>query len=431
MTNATPGSNRTAVAPALPDGVTTLLMALSFLATLFVATRLYDLRSWYNWDVWFQSDSNVYLDVATGTAVPPWVLARHPAAAPLGQLVVLGIARLLTLLRIATGSAVAAQSWVFLVSIPLLNALRTRLVLQTALRLTGTAAGAVLVALLDMAAFAVVTVGSVPESYPVTACAISLMYWLALDDRPRAPWVHPALWIVAGVVAIGATVTNAFAWVVLLGLSRIRRGDSLRRAGIQFVGLGGVVAGMVLVLAVVGAGSLQRFRSGMHDTGSMLRPVSAVVATELGWMVGHTFLAPRPAPETTWVTPSQNPEYDFTWSFSPPYRHGWPSLWRLLATALLVGAGIAGFARRPGYRGFGIAAGSIILFNAGLNLFFGDHFALYALHWHTSLLVLAAGGALLGTDRRPWLVAMACFVAVTAFNSADLLLSLFRYMAQA
>jgi hypothetical protein len=282
---------------------------------------------------------------------------------------------------------------------------------------------------LDIAAFATITVGSVPESFALTAACCTAMYWLVMNDTIRR-WQYPVAWVLLGFAAVGITVTNVIPLVVLMVGALLRRRVAVARA----VLVTGAVAGSVVILnagiALAGSGPDIVVGAGLTQTADKLRPVATPVAQEIAWSVAHTFMAPTPIEERTWTNPAQNPEYETIFSFTPPYRHGWPSWWRALSTAVLLLLGTVGLVRYRPVRMMALAPLLIVLANGGLHLFFGDHFVLYLLHWETSLLVLIAGVCFLpGRVRKVGELALAGFVVACAVNSASLLGDLFSRLA--
>lgn len=397
------------------------LMAASAGITLWIELQLFDLRVFFHWDVWFNADTNWNL---LGFASDGSSNLTHPFYAPVIAAVVTLGARAVTALGLSDSSLDFVRTWLALMVVPILAAGRTLLVFHLVRRLTSRLVIVALICLLDVAAFATITTGSVPGSYPFTAACIAAMYLLLVDDTPRAAWVRPGLWVLVGAAAIGVTITNAIPLATLLGADLYRRRVPIRRAAALVAAVLALDTGVGFAVWLVDV----RMRedplsiSEAATVNERLHRPSPAAAREIGWMMAYSFLAPRPTPAETWTTSAHNPDYLMQFSFGPLYGHGWGSWWRALVTLGMLALGIAGYVRHPNAVPWLVAPLLVVAENFGLHLFYGDHFARYALHWTTSLVWLIAGVALLpGRLQRVGTVALAAFVALTAVNSASLL----------
>jgi hypothetical protein len=409
----------------VPSLVLAALVAASAGATLWIELRLFDLRVFYNWDVWFNADTNWYLN---SFAADAFSSLRHPSIGPVIGGIVEWLARGLHATHVSAGPVEATRVWLALLVVPAAAALRTLVVFDFVRTLARRLMPAVLVCTVDIAGFATVTVGAVPESYPLSAACIATMFWLVADETPRAAAPRGMLWALTGAAAVGVTVTNAIPLTILLAVDLIRRRTPVRRAiALTTVTVAFAAGANFAVIAGHGQLRADSLGEGIRRNQSGMRAPSAMLAGELTWMMGHTFLAPRPAVEDTWATRALNPEYLLQFSFSPGYTHGWGSWWRALVTLALIAFGVAGFSRHRGAGPLLAAPILIVAANFGLHLFFGDHYALYALHWSTALLWLITGVTLLrGCLQRYSIMALAAFVVVTVLNSAMLLRELLR-----
>jgi hypothetical protein len=412
-------------------GFALLLAALSFALTCAVEIRLFHLRVFHQWDVWFQTDPNYYLDVFTEP--PVWFNYRHPTLPLLTYPPLTLLGKALALFGFADGSPEAARLQLALLVVPAVNALRTLILFSLFRKLLARPWPAALLCLLDIAAFATVTTGSVPESFPLSAACIAAMYWLALDDAPRPGWVRPALWLVTAAVAVGTTLTNVIPLAVLLAAALVRRGFRLAEIA-RAAGILGAALLATGVLALAGGafyGFPVSIRESLKDR-RFYHPPAREVTAELAWAVAHTFVAPRPGIEPTWADRTQNPDFDFLFSYAPPYEHGRASLWRAALTVGMLLTGAAGFAWRRATAAWLLVPAAILALNGAMHLFYGDHYLLYALHWETSLLFVLAGAALLPPGgRTAATAALLAFTAVTAVNSWIVLEWLFARLAAA
>jgi hypothetical protein len=197
-----------------------------------------------------------------------------------------------------------------------------------------------------------------------------------------------------------------------------------------------LLVGVALVvngsLVMVGFGREVVVESGYVETRDDVRGTNRAVAGELAWAIAHTFVAPRPASEATWASPEQNPEYAFILSYAPLYRHGLAGAWRAAVTLGLLGLGLAGLLRNRQLARLSAVPLAILLANVGIHLFYGDHFALYALHWEPALLFMLAGVAFLpGRLRRLGNLVLGSFVLLAAVNSYGLIRDLLTRLATA
>jgi hypothetical protein len=399
-------------------GLALLLAAISFALTNAIELRLFDLRVFQQWDVWFQADPNTYL--AAFTEPPFWFNYRHPTLPLLTYPPLAFLGGILASFGLADASVDAARLQLALLVVPAVNALRTLILFSLFHKLLRQLLPAVLLCLLDIVAFATVTTGSVPESFPLSAACIAAMYWLAFDEHPRPGWVRPALWVVTGTLAVGTTLSNVFPLFVLLAASIVRRGRLAVRDVLTLVA---VLSGPLVatgILAVAGAtayGFPLQPQQGVNERAFYHLP-NAAAAIELAWAVTHTFIAPPPGLEPTWADPTLNPDFDFMFSYAPRYQHGSASLWRAGLTVGMLLTGAAGFARRRATAAWLLAPAAILALNCAMHLFYGSHYLLYALHWETSLLFVLAGIAFLPHRvRTAATAALLGFTAIAALNS--------------
>jgi hypothetical protein len=421
-------SGRSAAAPPFGSGrasalTAILLAAVSFVVTYWITLQLYDQRIFYRWDVWFDADPNLYLPAFADGTTSSWVILRHPLLIPLIYPVVRVVAWLVSALGLSGASEQELRVWAALLVVPVANALRTALWFLVFRRMFDRLRPVVLLCLLELAAFATVSVGSVPESFPLSATCIAAMFWLMMDDAPRPRWLRAMSWLAVGTVAVGVTVTNVIPLVALLGGTLFRRRVGIVRAS-------GMLAAALLVAMLVsglaalrGVGSRDALEEGVLQTQNAVRPISSLGALrELAWSVAHTFVAPRPGERPYFASPAQGPHEEYIFSYSAPYRHGMASLWRAMLTAVVLAIGVMGWRRHQDRVPLLAVPAAIIGGNLVLHLFFGEQFALYMLHWSGALLWVVAGAAMLNRQRpaRGTLV-LDAFTLVTAVNSAWLI----------
>ncbi len=417
--------DRSTVAAAL------VLALLSFALGTVVSLRLSELRVYDEWDVWFNADPNVYL--ATFADRPPHFDYRHPAIWLFTQAPIAAGAHLLEPLHLVGASPEAVRRALALLLAPAAGACRSVVLLLFLRGLVGRLRPAIALCLLDAVSFAGIAFGSIPESYPLSALAIAAMYLLAYRWHPRTIWRSRLVWTLLGATAIAVTITNAIPFVVLLATSRLRAGAS-RASTLR--ALGATLA--VATLAVGGAawaGAVRwRLPVSLHSVPHVeyfyhLPTLSRAAQVARGF--GHTFLAPRPGTIPTWAPITESPDYRDLFSFSVPDARARAAPWRGLVTAAALLLGISGFVLRRGPPLDLAAPTVILLLNFVLHLFYGHEYALYALHWQASLLVLLAGIALLPLRDGAKDLLLFLFAAATAVNSALLMRALFASLSAA
>lgn len=410
-------------------GLGLLLTLASGYLTLWTELRLYDLGVFGQWDVWFNADGNRYLDsFASGYPLG----LRHPGVWVIGSAIE-HMARSLARVTGAPSAAAAIQIWMALMVIPAAAAIRTGVLFVLFRTLTTRVVLVVALTVLDIIAFASITIGTVPESYPLSAPLIAGMFLLAFGHRPD-DWHRVVLWVVVGSLAVAITITNVVPLVTLVSVDLWRRRVRWRGA-ILTVFCSGAAAAATFVSSPLVRGDWTliqaEFRSEMRlNQSNVIRP-NAARARRMAWAMAHTILAPRPVLEASWATPQHNPDYLFQFSAIRPLPHGWPSWWRAAATVVLLAAGAAGFLNR-GMKWCLLPPPIILAANFALHLYFGDEFVLYALHWSGSLLWVLAGIALLsGRSGRVASAALIGLAGVTVINSADVLRYLLGVLASA
>jgi hypothetical protein len=292
------------------------------------------------------------------------------------------------------------RQWAAILWGPVAGAIETVLLMMTMRQLRFPLWWAALIACADIASFARLSVGSLPESFGLTSALFALLLLLsaqALSGIPLQPW----RWVVCGVLLCGTTVTNIAPWWLVLCSTLFLMGGVQKAAVKRSLSIG---AATVLATAVLYVFMLAVF----HETWGMklsvapaqrnytafafLRFSPGLVAQMAHKVDAYAFTGPLPAVrDNDWkgTFPGQQipvaevimPPLD-SWLWAPPL---------LLVDALLV-LGIMGWfggMARP----LGVPALLIITFQLGLHCFWGGgELMLYVLHWQTALLVLIAGG---------------------------------------
>lgn len=405
------------------------LMCISFIISTLIAFHLFDMRAVLQLDVWFHADPDLRLSAAFSSGI---IELKHPN---IGVIVGLPIAALSWLLRLAgigAGSPDANDLWLVTLVPPVCAALRTLCTYKALRLLTGNLRLAILLSLLDIVAFEALTIGSVPESFALSATCIAAMYWTMESDAADLKPIRSWRWTVIGTVAMAVTLTNVVPLTILLAVA-IRRRRLALWPGVR------IMSGVVLAATAINAvGVVSRLtvrgiaESYELDTGSTINWTHAptlATATQIGWAMAHTILAPTPALHPGVEPQADNPDYDFQIVYPPEYSHDASSWWRALAALGMLAIGVWGYVSDKSKYLQGSAALAILGANFLLHLWYGHYYFLYGLHWQLSLIWLVAGMAFLPAQRRLFATAvLTVFLMITAANSWYVLQQLFAIL---
>jgi hypothetical protein len=411
--------------PATADcAITIALMCLSFAMAATIGFALLDARAIMQLDVWFQSDPDDFLIHRFRD------LVRHPNVGLFFGISLSAVRRALRVAGIGVAEALPMQQWLMMLVAPAASAVRTLAAYRALGHLIGSRPLAILLTLLDVAAFATVALASVPESFGPTAASLTALYWLLISDASgeRVRWWP---WIAVGAFAAGVTLSNLAPFAILLGAMLLAR--KVRPSRIVLVTGAAVLAVLALTAALAVGTSLitgQPLEERIDtSTGRFIHTATTSSGTtELVLAMSHTFLAPlaRPAPGNE--PPSVNPDYDFQLLLptTVPVGTGW---WREAFTALVLGLGVAGYLHNRQRTIWLLPAAGVLASNFALHLFYGHHYFLYSLHWAFSMVWIIAGVAFLpGRVRTAAVAGVALFFLVTAASSVALMQQLLAYL---
>lgn len=366
--------DRTGTGPVDPRALVALLMVVSVLVTWMVQAQLLDLRVFYNWDVWFDSDPNVNLDALTQQRSAPQIVFRHPIVGTAGYVAVMTAASAIRWMGLSDGTILEISRWLVLLVMPIAAAWRTWLTFDLVRGLTDERTPpAVLLCLLDMVAFCSLTIGTVPDTFALTGLCMTGMLWLMMNDAMQSRWMLRMSWLTMAVVSIGITISNAVPLLACFVARGVRCRTGLLRAVVGYAALAIIAFSVNSALSLATFGRSAVVDGALVDTQGDLRVPAGPAAWELLWAVSHTFMAPRPAAERSWTSPDQNPEYNLIFSYAPAYRQGATGAWRALLTASLLALGVVGFHASRVHLELATAAGLVFAFNVGIHLFFGEH----------------------------------------------------------
>lgn len=205
--------------------VALLLAGVSFALHLGLALRLDAVESLDQFDVFFHADTQARLDCVTRGICDHRSSISHPALDILVNPPVRAIAGLSSWLGAWQGDEQAARHAVALWVSPAAAALQSALVfmLFIALGLPWLSAG--LASALATLSLSGLLVGSIPESFALSSCAIAGAYLLAARSAPGQPPQRCA-WLALAVIATAITVTNLLSIIVLFAAGRSSAQDS-------------------------------------------------------------------------------------------------------------------------------------------------------------------------------------------------------------
>jgi hypothetical protein len=390
------------------------LMGLSFAVSAMLVFRLFDSRAIVQLDVWFQADPDDYLVYRFRD------LLRHPNIELFLGIPLTALRKALAVLGIGSADPMWTAKWLMLLAGPTASAVRTLAAYRALDQFTGRRWLAVLLSLLDMAAFSSVAFGAPPESFALTAAALAVLYYLLIGDshRDRVRWTA---WIVTGTFAAGVTLSNLAPFAILFGTLCLIRGARLPRAAALTATAVVAVIGLTAALAIgtaIGTGQPLSERIDT-STGRFVRSVPRRDdISEVVLAMAHTFVAPRAELVPGQEPPVNNPDYDFQMLLPTTVPSDPIGVSRGLFTALILGLGAAGFLRRRQTAFWMLPASAVIVSNFVLHLFYGHHYFLYSPHWEFSMIWIMAGVSFLPDRVRPTAIALlVVFVATTAVNS--------------
>ena len=402
-----------------------------FAANAYISWRFFEARAYRSYDTIFDADPNfhyAYLVGLRGTSIrhPLELLILHPLALVASQL--------------NSNLHLNATKWLVILLGPLAGVLKTWLLAWALLRLKQNYRWVLLLVALDVFSFSRLTVGSLPESFPLSAAAITALFLLGAIQATSASF-RRLTWIALGTCIAGITVTNLAAFDCVLGWSLIQSGmttkDSLRNVVVTTcqiaIAVGALYGASILLFharpmsyllpdlsyrAQQAEGAVPPAISDRLSTGLVqppspsstgANPKSSTVrffhfqpVYELRNLpLVDTYAFAGPTPKVVPIERINPTAYPTAWERSaPPFGfvmdESWSIAWALplsIFTAALI-TGTFGWFRLGWQNQFAIAALMVLAFNAALHSIWGaDELYLYVSHWQPALLILLSGGA--------------------------------------
>ena len=410
-------------APGYPIIAYVLLAIVGFASCYEVTKQLESHGALRDWDIWFNSDPNFYLDKLEHGA---YTSKRHPlvyAFVYLPTHVAAGLTHSIT----GLGEA-SVQHELLLLGTPLMAAAKTIFLLLLFSTLGLPLEFACLIALIDIASASRLAFGSIPESFGPTSTMLTFTFYLAAQAILSRGGRFLALgrWFATGFISFGITLTNIFpfgilfltAWpskTVLLPSSAAIRQCALLVALVLTAG-GAISIGSDRYVsrqatANTGLDSTQRAAlphasvqsaAAQPETPKYIEFKGIELVRLAPQILSMTFYAPQ-----TQLIPTDFPagsRFHRARQLATTSYSVCPAS-TIFAVLLTVALGLGGWGLSRGgyvYRRLGIATLLILLFNWIVFTFWGGHdYFMFTLHWQPCLLLILAGiGILHGRVRR-------------------------------
>ncbi len=193
--------------------VATLLATLALALHLILAQRFRRLDVFEQTNVLFHADISTRLEAISGGR---HLGIKHPNLMPYFTPPIALLTKVIVALHPASGPEPALRQTLGVWVVPAACALKTALIFMLLMRFGLPWAQAAVVTVLEMLSFTTLIFGSIPESYGLTALALTLAYLLAVAPGSPLTSRRIVLWVAVGVVATGITVTNIVMVALLL-----------------------------------------------------------------------------------------------------------------------------------------------------------------------------------------------------------------------
>jgi len=298
---------------------------------------------------------------------------------------------------IAKATGVAEDSIEFrrkvaLLVAPLAAATKTFLLYAVAIQIGVPIIGASLLAAFSSVSFTNIVFGSIPDHFILGGLTILLTVLVALRFA-RTRHYKPAIWIFCGVLVASVTVSNLFAFAILLWPLLVRN-TGLRTGSASFF------RALVLVLLITAGAKValelgydsrsQSLPKTAHWVQSFVREDPLTNILNIPDALGDT-IAPRQVDVTANPYTREWLPYDFMFyieekPFSRSALLGFLALILITTSCVLVRKNQALEWIKPTLLG----CIGIVGFNTMLHAFWGDMYFLYSQHWHDALIVSMA-----------------------------------------
>jgi len=418
-----------------------LLAVVVFVFHYVFEQRLMSMGAFTLFDTLFDADPGLTLEAISsggGGNHLSHPLLEHLFSIPIGV-----VAKVASFVSSGAIDEAATRVSLALLVVPAATGLQTFVALRVLRTLGLSLRSALLLVVLAALSFSRLLLGSMPESYSLSALCISLAYMLFLRTRDGRSLRAEFSWIALGVLTAGVTVTNAAAVAILYFVRERNLGRGFWRRGVR------TAVTVVIILAVTLASgyvldelSDAHTRQTPNNVKWILRylvddPVIQLVtfptavinglAPPVPKSDGNLFAAKARKAAAKRGTPVEGRLIPVRLSLRRTHVPG--SVRNSIGFALL--AALAWMALRdrqlePAFRSLARASLAIIAFNWILHGFWGGEQFLYSQHWHMSLLVLL-GSAVMAFEargRNTTVPLVICILGIAISNSIVLTKSL-------
>ena len=377
------------------------LSLLGFGVNASIGVKLDRLGAFNDYNVVFTSDTPLYVSLLAQGA---YYSRRHPLIHVLCYPPVWAGAKILTSL---TGrSEPELRRSLLLLLVPLLQGLKTPLLMLCLGRLGIPFWFRVIIALIDIASSGRLVFGSILDSYGVFAPACTLGFCLAAGSAATPSDVPRSKWFACGVITAGANITGVIPFFIVLLAALLPDCSDWKNALYRTSRIAAATAGVVLGLHLasgplvssirpdLNSSIVRRPKPGAKSTTRAwfhFRPAS--VAQQIPFIVADTFVVgSRPLTQATHYDPRAYVRPRARLKGITHRLYG-PSLLLVSMVAAILCMGGYGLFRAGGiHRRLAVASFAIFLYYIGIFVFWGTaNLFLYTLLWQSGFLVLLAG----------------------------------------
>lgn len=347
-------------------------------------------------------------------------------------------AKLLHATGIKDGDIKETRRWVGLLVVPVTSALKTAVVFVIFAWLGFSLLQVSLVTALGIISFSQVIYGSVPDHFALSGFGIALSYLLAVDLMRQGGRVRWWLWVAAGTLVMGLTITNIVIVATLFWTALLAVGRKTSSATMASLILIAAASGVTLVSAVTMNKVFEQRYQLTAETLTQsqtwverfVRQDTVARLVRFTSSIANTVVPPSPKiVDNQARMKGDKYSYYFTFEGTPNVFSTTPPLGLFLLALLLAGSARLLRAGDP-MHSLGVASLLILAYNAIFHSVWGSGLFLYSQHWHLSILLLVSG-VMLGDRRRSlWgTAAIAVMLIVATFNSAVRLNEVFETLA--
>lgn len=413
------------------------LVASSLLLTVFLASSLERRGSFHHNDILFGDDCASGLLTFT-EGIPGYNIFRHPNINYFVGHTVRGLARLSA--KVVGRTHAPSRHVLALLVSPLAGALALWILLAILRELEVRLTVAVPLGLLAAVSFSHTMFCSIPTHFSLTAVGILLFYYLYLKTRAGMTWVGHALWLGAGLFAVGITASNALPWLMFYTAALLAPLES--RSKWRIVPYVMLAPAVIAVVTIAFNTVLSNYHYGINWF-TYIGSDKAACEETTAWLHtdGLTRMSKFPAafvqtfiPNQVTATPNSAPWAGrFPWSMNldGPVSWSWCCLGGLLI--VLLGLGVyGGLAERSSRAVVALAVGTIVMHMLLISFYGDDTLFLYSQHWEGSAVLLLSGISFLPVAlRRFGIVVLHGLVAGTAIKVSAAWIWIERFLSTA